>query len=166
MENIKSDLKLDAPTEQVKGNLCQLCNGSGRESRCSVADLQIEDLCRAGQYEMHECRNGCSKPIYSICSRCAGGRFELEHLLPIEQKQNSSTEPLKYENGIPIQIIPYGYRIQSIDAERELLEEDRRNEFHSVPGYGSSIGNGTDGDGLSLNDYAPEGMDAVDGSND
>tara|TARA_B110000090_G_C13148625_1_gene356759 strand:- start:199 stop:462 length:264 start_codon:yes stop_codon:yes gene_type:complete len=87
-------------------------------------------------------------------------------LLPIEQKQNSSTEPLKYENGIPIQIIPYGYRIQSIDAERELLEEDRRNESHSVPGYGSSIGNGTDGDGLSLNDYAPEGMDAVDGGND
>ena len=29
-------------------------------------------------------------------------------------EKNSSTEPLKYENGRPIQIIPYGYRSQPI----------------------------------------------------
>ena len=94
--------------------------------------------------------------------------IRLKHdLLTMTNKlKGKETEPLRYENGIPIQIIPGGYRSQQPDPEGELLEEDRRNEFHSVPGYGSSIGNGTDGDGLSLNDYAPEGMDAVDGGND
>jgi len=80
--------------------------------------------------------------------------------------EGKETEPLRFHKGIPIQIIPYYDYRRPLDPEGELLEEDRRNEFHSVPGYGGSIGNGTDGDGLSLNDYVPEGMDAVDGGDD
>ena len=93
-------------------------------------------------------------------------RLKHDLLTMTNKRAGKETEPLRYYKGIPIQIIPGGYRSRPLDPEGELLEEDRRNEFHSVPGYGSSIGNGTDGDGLSLNDYGPEGMDAVDGGDD
>ena len=93
-------------------------------------------------------------------------RLKHDLLTMTNKRAGKETEPLRYHKGVPIQIIPGGYRSRPLNPEMELLEEDRRNEFHSVPGYGGSIGNGTDGDGLSLNDYGPEGMDAVDGGDD
>ena len=92
--------------------------------------------------------------------------IKLKHdLLTMTNKmEGKETEPLRFYKGIPIQVMPeYDYRRPLASEEECLGEEDERNVFHSVRGYGGSTDNGIDGDGLGLNDYMPEGMDAVDG---